>query len=74
MLCTIVIYRDGKEVDRWPAVERGPNPKYFLAGDLMMAKFTTTGKTLWHKHSYCEWYTEYDYLIPKPLRLLALLE
>lgn len=74
MLYTIVIYRNEKEIDRWSPVERGPQPKHFLQGDLMMTKSVTTGKTLWYKHSWSEWYIEHDYLIPKRLRLLALLE
>lgn len=67
-----VMYRDGKEIDRWPAVLTHPNPKYWTSLDILLMK--SGSYDFWYKGGN-EWWRHLTAAeVPKHLRLLALLE
>lgn len=69
-----VMYRNEKEIDRWPNVEKRPNPRFWHRGDLLMMKGSHTGAVSWWRHEGHTWWFHKETEIPKTLRLLALLE
>lgn len=67
-----VVYQDEKEVDRWPNVEKSPNPRFWRSGTILLQK--NERKTCW-LIKWGEWWNHLpEDEVPKLLRLLALLE
>lgn len=70
------MYMDGREVDRWPNINALPNPRFWHHLHRCMVK-RESGQIAWYKLFYTgsnNWVKVPDEEIPKPLRLLALLE
>lgn len=69
-----VIYRDGKEIDRWPAVEKKPNHTYWIPKlDILLMRNDSYLRWFWLTRQD-GWVCVDEEAIPKTLRLLALLE
>lgn len=69
-----VMYLPEREVDRWPNIDRLPNPKYWTNIHFCMLK--QDGNVRWFRlaNSGQDWWGIIDYDVPKKIRLLALLE